>query len=82
MPRKKPKLIVAAHRAAEARRIVADLRELIVTLKASGQPALNAERSLQSYASALKHLEDHERRVRKEDKAKKGDSKKRRPART
>ncbi len=71
MPRKKPKLILAAHRVAEARQIVADVGELIVTLKASGRPTLDAERALQTYVSSLKHLEDHERRVRKEGEAKK-----------
>ena len=32
---------------------------------------LDAERALRTYVSALKHLEDHERRVRNEGKAKK-----------
>jgi hypothetical protein len=76
MPRKKAKLIVAAHRVAEARRIVANQHELIVTLKALGQPTVDAERALQTYLSALKHLEDHERRVRAESKAKKRETKK------
>ena len=78
MPRKKTKFIVAAHWVAEARRIVADQHELIMTLKASGHPTLEAEQALQTYLSALKHLEDNERRIREADKAKKGETKKRR----
>ena len=35
MPRKKPKLIVAADRVAEARRIVAEQRQLVAKLKAT-----------------------------------------------
>jgi hypothetical protein len=76
MPRKKTKFIVAAHWVAEARRIVADQRELIMTLMASRRPTLEAERALQTYLSALKHLEDNERRIREEDKAKRGETKK------
>lgn len=76
MPRKKQKLIVAAHRVAEARRIVADLNDRIVTLKASGRPTLEAERALETYVSLLKHLEDHERRIKEQDKTKKHETKK------
>ena len=54
--RKKTKFIVAAHRVAEARRIVADQHELIMTLKASGRPTLEAEQVLQTYLSALSTL--------------------------
>ena len=64
MPRKDPKGIVAGHRVAEARRIIADQHALIEKLRASKQATLDAERSLQVYASSLKHLEDHERRIR------------------
>ncbi|SRR5271167_4206377 len=70
MPRKNPKLVLAAGRAAEARRIVAGQQLLIETLKASGQPTLEAERSLQLYVSALGALEGHERRLREERRAK------------
>jgi hypothetical protein len=65
-----------------ARRMSSELHELIVTLKASGQPTRDPERSLQSYVGALKHLEDHERRVRKEDKAIKHETKKSRSKRS
>jgi hypothetical protein len=70
MPRKNPKLVLAASRAAEARRIVAGQQLLIETLKASGQPTFEAERSLQLYVSALGVLEGHERRLREERRAK------------
>ncbi len=70
MPRKNPKLVLATSRAAEARRIVAGQLLLIETLKASGQPTFEAERSLQLYVSALGALEGHERRLREERRAK------------
>ena len=75
MPRKKPKVILAAHRAAEARRIVAEQHALIVTLEESGQSTIDAERALRIYISALKHLEDHERKARAAGKAKKRETK-------
>jgi hypothetical protein len=76
MPRKRAKLVVTAHRTAEARRIVGDQHKLIERLKALGHPTLDAERALQTYVSALKHLEDHERRLGKEGEAKKRETKK------
>jgi hypothetical protein len=76
MPRTKPKVILAAHRAAEARRIVADQHLLIVTLNALGRPTVDAERALQTYVSALMHLEDHEHKVKKEGEGKKRETKK------
>ncbi len=76
MPRKHPKLIVAAHRAAEARRIVADQRGLIAMLRAKGESTLEAEATLQMYLSSLKLLEDQEWKLRQERKAKKGETKK------
>ena len=76
MRRKKQKLIVAAHRVAEARRIIANLDDRIVTLKALGRPTLEAERALETCLSSLKHLEDHERRVKEQNKTKKHETKK------
>ena len=55
MPRRDPKLVGAATRAAEGRRIVAGQQLLIETLKASGKPSQDAEVSLQLYVSA-QHL--------------------------
>ncbi len=76
MPRKQPKLILAAHRAAEARRIVARQRGLIAMLEAKGESSLDAEGMLELYLSSLKLLEDQEWKIRKERKAKKGETKK------
>ncbi len=76
MPRKKTKFIVAAHWVAEARRIVADQRELIMTLRASRRPTLEAEQALQMYLSALRRLEEIERKIREDDKAKRGETRK------
>jgi len=76
MPRKHPKLIVAAHRAAEARRAVENQRGRIAVLKAKGESTLEAEATLQMYLSSLKLLEDHESKIRQERKAKKSETKK------
>ena len=76
MPRKQPKLILAAYRAAEARRIVANQRALIAVLQAKGEPTLEAEGMLQVQLSSLKLLEDHEWKIRQERKAKKSETKK------
>ena len=62
----------AAFRVARAKRIVADQRVLIANLRAAGQPTLDAESSLQIYLTALKSLEDHERKIQEENKAKRG----------
>ena len=77
MPRKKAELIVAAQRIAEARRIASAQRDLVARLKATGQPAWEAESALQSYLSSLKHLEDHEEKLKQENKEKKRENKKR-----
>ncbi len=76
MPRKQPKLILAAYRAAEARRAVENQRGLIAVLKAKGKPTVDAEATLQVYLSSLKLLEDHEWKIRQEHKAKRGETKK------
>ena len=76
MPRKQPKLILAALRAAEARRIVANQRGLIAMLKAKGESTLQAEATLQMYLRSLKLLEDHEWKIRQEREAKKRETKK------
>ncbi|MGO9681093.1 MAG: hypothetical protein ACLPTZ_00495 [Beijerinckiaceae bacterium] len=78
MPRKQPKLILAAYGAAAARRIVANQRGLIAMLKSKGEPAVEAEGMLEVYLSSLKLLEDCEDKIRRESKIKKGETKKRR----
>lgn len=76
MPRKQPKLILAAHRVAEARRIVARQLAAIAVLKAKGKSSAEAEGMLDVYLSSLKLLEEHEWKIRQERKAKKGETKK------
>jgi hypothetical protein len=50
---------------------------LIARLQALGRPTVDHEQLLQSYLSALEHLEGHERKIRSEHEAKKGETKKR-----
>ena len=68
---------MAAQRTAKAGRIVAAQHALIVKLKTSGKSTLDAERSLSTYVSSLKHLEDREREVKQSDKVKTAATKKR-----
>ena len=77
MPRKKPGSILAAQRTAKARQIVAAQHALIAKLKTSGKSTLDAERSLSTYVSSLKHLEDREREIKQSNKVKTGETKKR-----
>jgi hypothetical protein len=72
MPRRSPKLIVAAHRAAQGRRIVAEQRALIARLAASELPTDEAETALRTYIALLENLEDREERLRAEARAKRG----------
>jgi len=66
MPRRHPILIAASARLARARQIVADQRDLIAKLQLAGRPTVEAEKTLQTYESSLRHLEEHERKVREE----------------
>ena len=66
----------AKPRAAETRRIVAHQRLTIAQLKAVGDCSAQAENSLEIYLSALKLIEDHARKLREENKAKKGETRK------
>jgi hypothetical protein len=66
--KKSPKLLQAAARVAEARRIIAQQYALIAQLKASMHPTDDAERSLRMYIRLFQPLEDHERKLRKESK--------------
>jgi hypothetical protein len=70
MPRRNPKLILAAKRAAEGRRIVARQEQLIAGLKADGRPIEEAELYLKAYIEALKPLEAIERKFNDERRAK------------
>ncbi len=60
--------------------MIANLNDRIVTLKASGLPTLEAERALETCVSSLKHLEDHERRVKEQGNTKKQETKKEKDA--
>ncbi len=62
---------MAAHRAAEARRIVAQQRALIVGLTAAGLSTADAKIALLTYIALQENLEGHERRLRAEARAKK-----------
>jgi hypothetical protein len=74
MPRKHATLVAAAQRVVEARRIVAD--QLVANLRAAKRPTANAEASLCTYLSALRHLEDRERKIEEGLKAKIGETRK------
>ena len=72
----RPKLVVAALRSAQAKRIVANQRDLIARLKAAGHPTSDAEQMLQTYLSMLEHLEAHQQKLREQRRAKKTETKK------
>jgi len=64
MPRKRPELVLLTERVAIAREIVAEQQAVIAKLAESGQSTVEAEKTLQTYLSALRHLEDHARKMR------------------
>ena len=74
MPRKHATLIAIGERVTEARRLVARQEALIRNLKIAKQPTADAEASLFTYLSALRHLEDHERRIKQGLKPKIGET--------
>ena len=76
------KLVVAEGRTAEAKQIISRQSELVAKLKASGEPSLDAERTLLTYISALKHLQAHEAIVRADVNARKHETRKGRRQRT
>jgi hypothetical protein len=80
VPRKRPKLVTVAERLVVARRVVANQSVLVRKLRAKGHPTLEAEGTLQSYRSSLHHLESHERKMRADAKAKKGETLKKKKA--
>jgi hypothetical protein len=81
MPRKRPKLVKVAEQLRNARRIVAEQMAVVATARANGEPTLEAEGTLRTYLSGLAHFEAHERKMREEAKAKKGESRARREQR-
>jgi hypothetical protein len=64
MSRKRPELVLLAQRLATARKVIADQQLLIASLTAAGQPTTDADKALRTYLSALRHLEDHARKMR------------------
>ena len=68
MPKKKPKLIVLSQHIAVARRIIDQQQALLEKLRVSGQPMLEAEGALPTYASSLMHLLAREPKIREEAK--------------
>ena len=74
MPRKISILQILALQLAHARRIVDEQQGLVAALRAQGQSAFEADGTLRTYLSALAHLEAHERELKAEAAAKKGES--------
>jgi hypothetical protein len=78
MPRKrshKTKLGLLADRIAGARRIIDAQQTLLEKLRVAGAPTHEAEGALRTYASSLMHLLAHERKLKEEAEARKGETK-------
>jgi hypothetical protein len=71
----KTKLGLIADRIAEARRIIDAQQTLLEKLRVAGAPTHEAEGALRTYASSLTHLLAHERKLKEEAEAKKGETK-------
>ena len=65
MLEKESTLEQAVRHVAEAKRFVAEQRQRIEKLKASGISTLDAEQTLDVFTTTLKLLEDHEQYLRK-----------------
>jgi hypothetical protein len=78
MPRRKQntKLAEMANRIAEARRIIEEQQALLKKLIATRLPTHEAEGALRTYASSLLHLLAHEQKMKEENDAKKGETRK------
>ena len=76
MPRKSPKLKILGTRIADARRIIDAQQALLEKLRMNGEPTREAEGALRTYVSALMHLLAHEKKLKLEAQAKKGETKK------
>jgi hypothetical protein len=78
MPRERPqktKLGRLAEHIAEARRIIDVQQTWLEKLRVEGAPTHEAEGALRTYASSLRHLLAHERKLKEEAEAKKGETK-------
>jgi hypothetical protein len=76
MPRPDPKLAFAKQRVAHARLIVEAQRSLIAKLALGSQGWIEAQGTLQSLESSLKHLEDHEQKLRAKRRSTLGETRK------
>jgi hypothetical protein len=76
MPKKGPKLVALSEHIAVARRIIEEQQALLQKLRVDGQPTREAEGALRTYVSSLMHLLAHERKIKEEAKAKRGQTKK------
>jgi hypothetical protein len=66
MPRESPKLKILGAHIADARDIIDTQQALLEKLRINGEPTLEAEGALRTYASALMHLLAHERHLKLE----------------
>ena len=73
---KSPKPKVLGTRIADAQHIIDAQQALLEKLRIKGEPTHEAEGALRTYVSALMHLRAHEKRLRLEAKAKRGETKK------
>jgi hypothetical protein len=76
MPRKRPKLIALEGHIAVAQKIIDGQQALIERLRRSGQATREAEAALRTYVSSLMHLLNHERKMKDQAKAKRGETRK------
>ena len=80
MPRKSPKLKVLGTRIADAQCIIDAQQTVLEKLRINGERTYEAKAAVRTYASALMHLRAHEKRLKLEAKAKRGETKKIRKA--
>src|SRR6516225_6208387 len=73
---KSPKPKVLGTRIADAQYIIDAQQALLEKLRITGEPTHEAEGALRTYVSALMHLRAHEKKLKLEAKAKRGETKK------
>jgi hypothetical protein len=75
MPKQKSKLTVLSEHIAHARHIIHEQQVLLEKLRVAQAPTREAEAALRTYASSLMHLLAHQRKLKEEAEAKKGETK-------
>jgi hypothetical protein len=75
MPRKRSQLAILSDQIAEARRIIDRQQALLEKLRVAESPTHEAESALRTFAGSLMHLLAHERKLKEEAEAKKGETK-------